>query len=124
MRNLAKCNDHAEAGQRRQRAFEKGAAAADFFRCRLVAGRQAFDSVEDYHPVRRLPLISETEFGKRRPEQVASSVAGERPARPVRAMLTRCEANDCQPGVRIAKRWHRRIPPFRVGRTIGVALGY
>ena len=58
-------------------------------------------------------------LSKRRVEQLAGIIAGERPPGPVRAMLARRKADDREPRVRIAERRHRRVPPVGM---LGAAL--
>src|SRR3546814_11117314 len=51
------------------------------------------------------------EFGERREQEVAGIIAGERPPGAVRAMLSRRQPRERQPGIGIAEGVHGRIPP-------------
>src|SRR4051794_12377955 len=119
MGDLAERDQDADPGQRRQRSLEIGAAGRDLLGDRLVAGREAFDGVEDDRAieletiVRVSPIFApgEAELEQGRVEQLAGIIAGEWPPGPVGALLAGREADDCEPRIAVAERRDRRVPP-------------
>ena len=100
--------------------LEKRSAVRNLRGRRLVLRREALDAVYDNRAFEREPVVdppiilalAQSERSERREQQVARIVTGERSPRPVRAMLARSQASECQPRVGVAERINRRIPPI------------
>jgi hypothetical protein len=124
MGDLSESDHHPHLRHRREGRFEIMAAGRNLFRRRLVGGRQALHGIEDDRAIQPQSVIRvasifafrQSEFQKRRVENLARIIAGERTPGPVGAFPSGGEPDNSQPGIGIAENRHRRVPPVRVGR--------
>src|SRR4249919_529426 len=122
MRDLAQRDEGGESEQ----AFDRGPQiwpAIGFLRGqRPVLRRKAFHRVENDRMLEPKPVVtaraivalSQTELEQGFVEKFASSVAREGPAGTIGAAHAGREADDRQPGIWVAERRHRRVPPIRM----------
>ena len=127
-------SDSAKGQQRAAASFSKGrnlmreipVALPDLACLRFVLRRKTFDGIGDaaLHQFQiiidgsRAFMVGKTEFEKRSIQENTRKIACKRPARPVRTVHSRCQADDQEPGLRIAK--SRHWP----GMIIGMARFY
>ena len=119
MSDLPQRNHDSDGWKGSERGFEVIATVCDFERLGLVRRRKAFNGIEDDRALEPEAIVRiaakftsrEPKLQQRRVKQLPREISGEWPSRPVGPMLPGREANDGEPGVRIAECRNRRIPP-------------
>ena len=115
-------SDSAQSQQRAAASFSKGrnlmreipVALPDLACLRFVLRRKTFDRIGDtaLHQFQividgsRAFMVGKTELEKRSIQENARKITRKRPACPVRSVHSRCQADDQEPGLRIAKSGH------------------
>jgi hypothetical protein len=127
----AEREDRAELGRAGYLGSEKAPASRDFTGLGLVLRGHAADRIGDTRPAQHdavirtgiVDALREPEFSQRLVQQLASVVAGEWPSRAVCSLQARRKADDQQFRGVIAKRWDRRVKPFRMSRSLDLTKG-
>ena len=129
-RDLAKADDHADAGQRVDLGCEVDGAVANFLRCGLISrGRAANDrgnpGVAEAEAVVAGDgswLVGEAEFVQNGVHEVSRAIAGEWAARGIGAVGSGGEAEDEDAGAGIAETGDGAGPVFMI--LVGAAPGF
>ena len=127
----AKREDRTKPGHRRNLGREELAARRYLRPLWLVLRRDAADRIGDAAVVKRKAIggvgtvgaASKAELTEGGVEQVAGEIAREGPACAVRPAQAGCQADDQQPGVKVAEARNRRIVPVRLGRPVILPVG-
>jgi hypothetical protein len=129
MRDGAQSEDRAEPSHAGDFGDEKTPTSRDFAGLRLVRWGRATHRVGDAGtaklevivPAGAISPLREAKFPQCGVQQFPGVIAGERAAGSVRSAQTRCQTDNQQFRVVIAKRWDRRIEPLRMRAPLDLA---
>src|SRR6185312_3662450 len=113
---------HPHALETGELGFQVRVAAADLLRQRLVAGRHAFDGIDDASVTKLEPIVrgdglrprGESRLVERAVEELARVIPGERPSRAVGPMQARGEPDEDDSWVSGAERGYGTCPIVRI----------